>query len=758
MGLTTATLVAIASGFAGLVSLAIAAAAWHNRSVPGAGPLGWLLVAASGWCLLEAAWVVTTDPATARAVFVSMRLTSGSMVALWVVFALVFTGRRAWLTPARLAGLLVVSNGYTLLAATDAAHGLVDLGVVRATASGMTMFVPVTGPYYVGQTVLSYALVGVGYVLLGEFLLRSRNLYRKQTFLVLVSGVLTATAHALFTLGVSPHPGLNVAPLTFAANGVLIGVSLFRYDFLAVTPLARDILVDELPDPMLVLAPDGTVIDYNTAAADLVAERTGEPADALDHEPLAEVAPDLLADVEAGEVLTVGSTLTHYEPQTRTITDQHGTERGRLVILRDVTGQRRRQDRLEALQAATQQFLGAESAERIGRLTVDFATRVLDQHVAGVFLADGDELDPVAVSDAAREQFDASTLRSTAGEENSLWTVYRSGRRRIVSLDDVDAGPWETVLVLPLGDHGVLAVGSETDTYTPEDEQYAEVLARTTEVALEQVTRERQLQESRASVQRQNEQIEFFNGVLRHSLRNAMLVIRGRAAHLREHVPEGEAHHVDSIEDWCGKLTDMSESIRAINQTAAASESRRLDAVDLGATLHRVAGTVDRQYRDASVTLHVDAAPVLGDNLTEEVLLSVAENAVVHNDGEPHVEIVAERIADRVQVRIADDGPGISDDLKETVFERSLTADQTADGFGLYFVSVMMELYGGTVWLEDNDPTGTVAVLEFKLADDDPSRDVPGDAPDAVDGSGTDAGDGVPDGRTDEAQGNSPDD
>jgi len=30
-----------------------------------------------------------------------------------------------------------------------------------------------------------------------------------------------------------------------------------------------------------------------------------------------------------------------------------------------------------------------------------------------------------------------------------------------------------------------------------------------------------------------------------------------------------------------------------------------------------------------------------------------------------------------------------------------------------------MELYGGKVWYEDNDPTGTVAVLEFQRTDGD---------------------------------------
>lgn len=67
--------------------------------------------------------------------------------------------------------------------------------------------------------------------------------------------------------------------------------------------------------------------------------------------------------------------------------------------------------------------------------------------------------------------------------------------------------------------------------------------------------------------------------------------------------------------------------------------------------------------------------------------------------------------------------PGMTDEMKETVFERNVATSQTSHGFGLYFVSVLMNLYGGTVWIEDNDhresgsKPGAIAVLEFQQAE-----------------------------------------
>jgi signal transduction histidine kinase len=705
--------VLVAGSAAGaLVSGVLAAGAWRDRSMPGTAPFAWLMVAAAGWCLLNIAWLTTADPAVARVVFLLTRLTSGLIVGLWVVFALSYTGREAWLTPARLAGLLLAPTLYSLLALSNPLHGLVAADVMVLTEGGLTEFVGATGPVYATQTALSVGFVAAGYALFGEFLLRSRNLYRKQTFVILTAGLLTAGVHGLFVLGATPHPGVDVTPLTFALNGALVGVALLRYDFVSVTPLAGDLLVDELPDPVLALDTEDRIIDYNAAAASLL------NTDELGGRPVADVRDGLVDDVERDEVFAVGDPLSYYDPRTTAITDQHGSVRGRLVVLREVTGQQRRQDRLEALQAATRQFIEADQPETVSELTVRFATRVLDQNAAAVFLAtDDDTLERAAVSDVVRESTAALAIDPETSPDHELWQTYESGEQRIAGCGGCGAA-MERALMVPMGDHGVLAIASADDSYATEDRQYARILAQTTQVALEQLQRQRELRGSRSSVKRRNEQIEFFNGVLRHSIRNGMLVVRGRADYLRDSVEDGDEHHIDSISKWCERLNEMSDAIKDINETVTASESERLEAISLSAAVQgAVESAVDRGS-DVAVEMELDEERVLANHLAEEVLASIVENAVEHNTSDrPRVEIDAQYAGDWIQVRIADNGPGISDELKTTMFERSISNDQTAGGFGLYFVSVMMDLYGGKVWYEDNDPCGAVAILEFQRAD-----------------------------------------
>jgi signal transduction histidine kinase len=94
-------------------------------------------------------------------------------------------------------------------------------------------------------------------------------------------------------------------------------------------------------------------------------------------------------------------------------------------------------------------------------------------------------------------------------------------------------------------------------------------------------------------------------------------------------------------------------------------------------------------------------------------------NAVEHNDKEePRVEVTVQEDEETATVRVADNGPGIPDEKKETVFDQGATGRTSGGvGFGLYYVEAMVSEYGGEVRVEDNTPEGTVFVMELPKAE-----------------------------------------
>lgn len=104
--------------------------------------------------------------------------------------------------------------------------------------------------------------------------------------------------------------------------------------------------------------------------------------------------------------------------------------------------------------------------------------------------------------------------------------------------------------------------------------------------------------------------------------------------------------------------------------------------------------------------------------MLESVFRNLLSNAIQHNDNEVQdVTVSGARHDQTVEIRIADNGPGIPDERKETVFEQGeMSLESQGTGLGLYLVDTLMDRYGGTVRVEDNEPTGAVFVLELQVA------------------------------------------
>lgn len=108
---------------------------------------------------------------------------------------------------------------------------------------------------------------------------------------------------------------------------------------------------------------------------------------------------------------------------------------------------------------------------------------------------------------------------------------------------------------------------------------------------------------------------------------------------------------------------------------------------------------------------------VRGNPLLGSLFQNVLSSAVRHNDSDaPHVHVTTSRVGDRIQVRIADDGPGVPDDRRDVVFGRGeKRLESPGSGLGLYLVDTIVGHYDGDVWVEANDPRGAVFVVELYL-------------------------------------------
>ncbi|MFT3699539.1 MAG: ATP-binding protein [Kofleriaceae bacterium] len=90
----------------------------------------------------------------------------------------------------------------------------------------------------------------------------------------------------------------------------------------------------------------------------------------------------------------------------------------------------------------------------------------------------------------------------------------------------------------------------------------------------------------------------------------------------------------------------------------------------------------------------------------DHVVQNLIDNAVKYGGGTP-VTVTATRTGDRIQLVIADRGPGIPKGQEDRVFERFYrisTNDRGGSGLGLAIVKSQVEAMGGRVWFEHGEP------------------------------------------------------
>jgi len=149
-----------------------------------------------------------------------------------------------------------------------------------------------------------------------------------------------------------------------------------------------------------------------------------------------------------------------------------------------------------------------------------------------------------------------------------------------------------------------------------------------------------------------------------------------------------------------------------------------LRPVDLDAVIREEIG----HYPGEVIRYTGSACPVLVDDLLPEVFGNLIGNAVKHGGPDVVVTVRAEDAGEFIRVTVEDTGPGVPDDQKGEIFHRYEQKKRgVGEGLGLYLVQVLIERYGGQIWVEDRIPgrpdAGAAFVFTLQKASAVPEQD-----------------------------------
>ncbi|MBW2623895.1 MAG: PAS domain S-box protein [Deltaproteobacteria bacterium] len=347
------THIALISFITSGISIAIAFISWKRRSTPSAFAVMLLMLAIAEWTFARTfeALAVEMSFKVMWAKFEYFGIMS--LPIFWLLFTLQYT--HSWnkiVTKRNISLLFIIPLITLILVFTNEWHGLIWQDIVPSPGRETDVLIYDHGIWFWAATAQNYFLVLVGTLILLRSSISHFSLYKMQSLAIFTATAIPWISNAIYLMGYSPVPGLDLTPIAFMMTGVIIGWSVFRYRFLDLAPVARNTLFEALSDGVVVLDTQDRIVDFNSRARQYF-KSDNKPAIG---EKAEKVIPALFRDlkfehnkIELNTTIQINddSQSTWIDMRVSPLTDQRDRLKGRLVVLRDITKSQRMMNALK---------------------------------------------------------------------------------------------------------------------------------------------------------------------------------------------------------------------------------------------------------------------------------------------------------------------------------------------------------------------------------------------------------------------------
>ncbi|HUS32624.1 MAG TPA: ATP-binding protein, partial [Kofleriaceae bacterium] len=237
--------------------------------------------------------------------------------------------------------------------------------------------------------------------------------------------------------------------------------------------------------------------------------------------------------------------------------------------------------------------------------------------------------------------------------------------------------------------------------YSEADLEFAEELARRAALIIER----RRLEEEAEQANRMKDE---FLATISHELRTPLQAILGYATMLERGVARDQGKAISAILRNASAQARLIEDILDMSGIQSGKLRIAVGRVQLTAAIREALDAL----RPAAAAKQIKLVEQLGPNLGEiegdfdrlqQIVWNLVSNAVKFSEAGGTVEVMAERVGDRMRVTVRDQGKGIAQEHLSTIFERfrqvdsSTTRQHAGLGLGLAIVKYLVEAHGGTV-------------------------------------------------------------
>lgn len=201
-----------------------------------------------------------------------------------------------------------------------------------------------------------------------------------------------------------------------------------------------------------------------------------------------------------------------------------------------------------------------------------------------------------------------------------------------------------------------------------------------------------------------------------HSIKGFVdVILMGKTGELNEL----QRDFLETARDQAKHLQNMINDLLDFTQFESGRINLSLEEISLAELIDEVIAKLEPLADEAGITLCKSIATGLSCIRADrtrllQVLTNLVDNAIKFAPAGGRISLEAFDNSTQVQVRVSDTGLGIPPDEREKIFDRfyqidsSTTRAYRGTGLGLAICKYIIEAHRGRIWVESNDPQGSV--------------------------------------------------
>ncbi len=209
-----------------------------------------------------------------------------------------------------------------------------------------------------------------------------------------------------------------------------------------------------------------------------------------------------------------------------------------------------------------------------------------------------------------------------------------------------------------------------------------------------------------------------------HDLRTPLTIMQGYTEAMSEGKMAGSQEIYQVMHQQAKHLNYLIDDLKTLSLLDAEELSFQIQNIDPSNVLQQVESAFAPLAREKGINFSLIANQKLPrleldpDRLTQ-ILGNLINNAIQVLSSGGEIEISASQERENLLLKVADNGPGISDENLPLIFDRSFRADKSrasengSSGLGLAITKKLVEAQGGSISVESNFGTGTTFLIEF---------------------------------------------